>query len=86
MFTLKSRVHHRASDGNDFTIENRLLPDGTTTSVRLDGVKLLEQVKQKQYYSGSRYEGNIYLISRFSDGVEIKTYLRSFDEWPGSWD
>ena len=82
----QSRTQHQTDDGAYYVIEKTIDNDGTVSERRLDGVKIVSQFTKKQYYPNSAYEGEIYRITSYSDGVEYKSYLKSFDEWFGCYD
>ncbi len=81
-----TRTQYKMNDGTCYTIEKTTQDDGTISEKRLEGVKIIMQFNRKEYYPSSAYEGRIYRVTRFSDGVEYKNYLRSFDEYPGCYD
>jgi len=81
-----TRIVRQRPDGSQQVIEIETVPDGSKVEKELPEVKLLSQYTEKHYYPSSRYEGRVYAVSRFNDGVTTRHYLRTFDEWPGSWD
>ena len=81
-----SRIHRQFKDGSQTVSEVRKYPDGTKTETLLEGVVVKSQYQKRVYHPSSAYEGAVYNMIEYSDGVVYKSYVRSFDEWPGAYD
>jgi len=78
------RSVREVSKNNRAVVETKKYDDGSVEETILEGVHIVRSYNSRRYYPGSAYEGAIHCITEYSDGVTMKQYVRSFDEWPGA--